>query len=99
MWRGDCSFALSISGVAGLGQEVADRRCFPAAEQLLANHLPTQAAPAAGQGSHAVMQYGLVLKTDARTNVSPVMQTLILTGECVHFASRSCLYLLTSISL
>lgn len=48
MWRGGCSFALSIPEAAGLGQEVADRGWFPAAVQLLATHLLTQAAPAAG---------------------------------------------------
>lgn len=88
MWRGGCSFALSISGAAGLGQEVADRGWFPAAVQLLATHLPTQAALVAGW-LHAIMQHGLVLQTDARTNANPIIQTLTLTGERVYFASRS----------
>lgn len=40
-------------------------------------------------GLHAIMQPGLVLQTDAGTNGKPIMQTLKLTGECVHFAPGS----------
>lgn len=49
---GGCSLAFSISGAAGLGQEAADRGHSPAAVRLFANHLPMQAASAAGTGLH-----------------------------------------------
>lgn len=38
---GGCSLAVSISGAAGLEQEVADRGHSPAAVRLFANHLPS----------------------------------------------------------
>lgn len=65
---------------AGSGRQ----RMLPGCCTAVGKPPPTQAASAAGPG--CMLLCGLVLQTDAGTNVNPIMQTRKLTGECVRFA-------------